>query len=120
MLAGKLPTAMNTTAGTSPKTESTGKAQQAASPAITPQVFTLTILGLGVFADSFGCYFLNRTARIELESAARFTGLVYALCIAGSDFAQFEKAANSSYPRRVNSRTQKYSRPTISNCWRIQ
>jgi hypothetical protein len=99
LVAGKLLTTVNTTAGTSPKTDTTGKDQQSASPAITPQVFTLTILGLGVFAVSFGCYFLSRTAFIELESAARFTGLADALCIAGGDFTQFEKAVNLLVPK---------------------
>ena len=100
-LAGKLLASVTTITGASPKTDTTAKdsAQLVAKPAVTPQVFTLTSLALGVFAVSFGCYFLSKTALIELESASRLTGLADALCVAGSDFAKFEKAVALLVPK---------------------
>ena len=47
----------------------------------------------------FACFLLGRSAFFEIELAARFNGLADALCIAGSDFGQLEKAANLLVPK---------------------
>ena len=61
--------------------------------------FALIILILCLSVISFASYLLARTAFIELETAARFIGLADALCIAGDDFEQLEKAATLLVPR---------------------
>jgi hypothetical protein len=61
--------------------------------------FALIILILCLSVVSFASYLLARTAFIELESAARFIGLADAICIAGDDFGQLEKAATLLVPR---------------------
>lgn len=61
--------------------------------------FALIILVLCLSVVSFASYLLARTAFIELETAARFIGLADALCIAGDDFDQLEKAASLLVPR---------------------
>lgn len=61
--------------------------------------FALIILILCLSVVSFASYLLARTAFIELETAARFIGLADALCIAGDNFEQLEKAATLLVPR---------------------
>jgi len=56
-------------------------------------------LVLGLFAVSFACFLLSRSAFIEIELAARFNGLADALCMAGNDLGQLEKAANFLVPK---------------------
>src|SRR5882762_9187138 len=74
------------------------KASTAAHEAV-PKTFTyvqfyaLGTLALGLFAISFACFLLGRSAFIEIELAARFSGFADALCIAGDNFEQLEKAA---------------------------
>ena len=69
-----------------------------------PQIFThiqfyaLGTLALGLFAISFACFLLGRSAFVEIELAARFSGFADALCIAGDNFEQLEKAANILMP----------------------
>jgi hypothetical protein len=55
-------------------------------------------LALGLLAICFACFLLGRTAFVEIELAARFGGLADALCIAGENFDQLEKAANFLVP----------------------
>jgi len=84
------------------------RTQQPISPAATSeldtkelfhlQLYTLGVMTLGVFAVSFACFLLGRSAFIEMELAARFGGFADALCIAGEDFGQLEKAANLLMP----------------------
>lgn len=63
------------------------------------QVFTLGTLTLGVFAVSFACYLLGRSAYVEMGMAARCVGLADALCLAGDDFERLQKAAELLVPR---------------------
>ncbi len=49
---------------------------------------------LGVCVVSFACFLLGRMAFVEVELAARFSGLADALCVAGNDFEQLKKATN--------------------------
>jgi len=62
------------------------------------QLYAIGILALGLFAISFACFLLGRTAFVEMELAARFSGFADALCIAGDNFDQLEKAANLLMP----------------------
>src|SRR5258706_3647143 len=68
-------------------------------PFIHLHIFALIILILCLSVVSFASYLLARAAFIELESAARFIGLADAICIAGDDFGQLEKAATLLVPR---------------------
>jgi hypothetical protein len=62
------------------------------------QLYAMGTLVLGLFAISFACFLLGRSAFVEMELAARFGGFADALCIAGDDFDQLEKAANLLMP----------------------
>jgi len=62
------------------------------------QLFAMGTLALGLFAISFACFLLGRSAFVEMELAARFGGFADALCIAGDNFEQLEKAANLLMP----------------------
>jgi hypothetical protein len=62
------------------------------------QFYALGTLALGLFAISFACFLLGRSAFIEVELAARFSGFADALCIAGDNFEKLEKAANILMP----------------------
>jgi len=63
------------------------------------QFLAIATLFLAVLAISFACFLLGRSAFVEIELAARFNGLADALCIAGNDFGQLEKAANLLVPK---------------------
>lgn len=63
------------------------------------QFFAIATLFFGFLAISFACFLLGRSAFIEIELAARFSGLADALCIAGNDFDQLEKVANILVPK---------------------
>jgi hypothetical protein len=63
------------------------------------QLFAIATLFLGLCAISVACFLLGRSAFVEIEFAARFNGLADALCIAGNDFGQLEKAANLLVPK---------------------
>ncbi|MCX5632835.1 MAG: hypothetical protein NTW93_04050 [Phycisphaerae bacterium] len=63
------------------------------------QFLAIATLVLGLFAISFACFLLSRSAFVEIELAARFNGLADALCIAGNDFGQLEKVANLLMPK---------------------
>jgi hypothetical protein len=62
-------------------------------------IFALIILILCLAVVSLASYLLARTAFVEFDSAARFTGLADAICISGGDFAQLEIAASLFVPR---------------------
>ena len=62
------------------------------------QLYVLGTLTLGVLAISCACFLLGRTAFIEIELAARFSGIADALCIAGENLEQLEKAAGFLVP----------------------
>jgi hypothetical protein len=62
------------------------------------QLYALGTLALGLLAISFACFLLGRTAFVEIELAARFSGIADALCIAGDNFEQLEKAADLLVP----------------------
>ncbi len=59
----------------------------------TLQAFALTTLVLGVLAASLAGYLVGKAGFMELERAGKLSGLADALCLAGNDFGQFEKAA---------------------------
>lgn len=63
------------------------------------ELYAVGVLALGLLAVCFACFLLGRTALIEIELAARFNGFADALCIAGENFDQLEKAANLLVPR---------------------
>ncbi len=63
------------------------------------EIVTLVTLVLGLFAVSFACFLLGRSAFVEIELAARCSGLADALCIAGEDFERLEKAADLFVPK---------------------
>jgi len=63
------------------------------------QFFVMGTLILGLSAISFACFLLGRSAFVEIELAARYSGLADALCIAGNDFGQLEKAVNLLVPK---------------------
>ena len=63
------------------------------------QFFAIGTLILGLFVISFACFLLSRSAFVEIELAARYGGLADALCIAGNDFEQLEKAVNLLVPK---------------------
>lgn len=63
------------------------------------EVVTLVTLVLGLFAVSFACFLLGRSAFVEIELAARYSGLADALCIAGDNFERLEKAAALLVPK---------------------
>jgi hypothetical protein len=62
------------------------------------EMYAIGVLALGLFAICFACFLLGRTAFVEIELAARFVGVADALCIAGEDFDQLEKAVNLLVP----------------------
>lgn len=67
--------------------------------AIRLEVYAVSLLALGLLAVCSACYLLGRSALVEIELAARFNGFADALCIAGENFDQLEKAANLLVPR---------------------
>jgi len=79
--------------------KATGEAKETKKPFLQEQLFAMTTLILGTAIVSFACYLLGRSAFIEIELAARFSGLADALCIAGNDFTQLEKAATILVPK---------------------
>jgi hypothetical protein len=56
-------------------------------------------LTFGVTIISFAAYLLGRSALIEMESSTRFSGLADAICVAGDDLEQFERAASICVPK---------------------
>ena len=60
--------------------------------------FAMGMLLFGVSAIALACYFLGRSALIELELAARSNGLADALCIAGGNMETLEKASSLLVP----------------------
>jgi beta-lactamase regulating signal transducer with metallopeptidase domain len=67
--------------------------------AIRIEVYAVSVLALGLLAICFACFLLGRSAFVEIELAARFNGFADALCIAGENFEQLEKAANLLVPK---------------------
>lgn len=63
------------------------------------QIFATATLILGLSIISFACYLLGRTSFFEIELAARFGGLADALCLAGNDLGNLEKAAAILVPK---------------------
>jgi hypothetical protein len=63
------------------------------------QFLAIVTLVLGLCAVSLACYFLGRAGCMEIELAARFGGLADALCLAGSDFDQLERAVLILVPK---------------------
>jgi len=62
------------------------------------EVYAVSVLTLGLLPVGFACFLLGRSAFVEIELAARFDGFADALCIAGENFDQLEKAANLLVP----------------------
>jgi hypothetical protein len=62
------------------------------------EIYAIGVLALGLSAICFACFLLGRTAFVEIELAARFVGFADALCIAGENFEQLEKAVNLLVP----------------------
>ncbi len=83
--------------------ESSGSKTSPAQPAVATQashfeLYSVGVLALSLLAVCFACFLLGRTAFVEIELAARFVGLADALCIAGENLDQLEKAANLLVP----------------------
>ena len=100
--AGRTINAINTITENSTAPDSVNSSEGANSdkkPYISLPVFALTTLILGVFAISFACYLLGKVAFIEIESAERLRGIADALCIAGNNFEQLEKATDLLVPK---------------------
>jgi hypothetical protein len=62
------------------------------------EIYAIGIVALGLLAVCFACFLFGRTAFVEIELAARFGGLADALCLAGEDFGQLERAAGFLVP----------------------
>ncbi len=62
------------------------------------ELYGIGVLALGLLAICFACFLLGRTAFVEIELAARCGGFADALCLAGENFDQLEKAANLLVP----------------------
>jgi hypothetical protein len=62
------------------------------------ELYAIGVLALSVLVICFACFLLGRTAFVEIELAARFVACADALCLAGGDFDQFEKAINLLSP----------------------
>src|SRR5437899_6808224 len=77
--------------------EITGSTQGANTNSTHIVILSTLIAALSVV--SFACYLLCRSAFVEIELAARFSGLADALCIVGSDFEQLEKAVAIFVPK---------------------
>lgn len=73
--------------------------KEAKSAILYVQLFAMATLILVLSVVLFACYLLGRSAFIETELAARFSGLADAICIAGNDFGQLEKAAAILVPQ---------------------
>ena len=83
------------------KTSGPGASITLASPggrASHPELYAIGVLALGVLPVCFACFLLGRAAFVEIELAARFLAFADALCLAGEDLAQWEKAANLLLP----------------------
>src|SRR5271166_946820 len=62
------------------------------------ELYAIGVLALSLLAVCFACFLLGRTAFVEIELAARFAAFADALCLAGENFDQLEKAANLLMP----------------------
>jgi hypothetical protein len=67
--------------------------------ALRTEVYVVSVLALGLLAVCFACFLLGRSALVEIELAARFNGFADALCIAGENLDQLEKATSLLVPR---------------------
>lgn len=65
----------------------------------TLHMFAVITLVLAVSAVSFACYLLGKSAFVELETAGRLSGIADALCIAGDNLEQLERAAALLVPK---------------------
>jgi hypothetical protein len=72
--------------------------QPAESKSFHVEIYAVGVLALGLVAVGFACFLLGRTAFVEIEMAARFSGLADALCIAGDNFEHLEKATELLMP----------------------
>ncbi len=66
--------------------------------AIRIEIYAVSVLAVGLLAVCFAFFLLGRSAFVEIELAARLNGFADALCIAGENFDQLEKAANLLVP----------------------
>jgi hypothetical protein len=75
-------------------------AKQSTIEAKTPHIefYAIGVLSLSLLSVGFACFLLGRTAFVEIELAARFAAFADALCLAGENFEQFEKAVNLLSP----------------------
>jgi hypothetical protein len=62
------------------------------------ELYSIGVLALSLIAVCFACFLLGRTAFVEIELAARFAAFADALCLAGENFDQLERAANLLLP----------------------
>src|SRR5713101_6293203 len=62
------------------------------------ELYAIGVLALSLLAVCFACFLLGRTAFVEIELAARFAAFADALCLAGENLDQLEKAANLLLP----------------------
>jgi hypothetical protein len=83
--------------------ETTGSRTMSAQPTADSastrvELYSIGVLALGLLAVCFACFLLGRTAFVEIELAARSAAFADALCLAGENFDQLEKAANLMLP----------------------
>jgi hypothetical protein len=62
------------------------------------ELYAIGVLALSLLTVCFACFLLGRTAFVEIELAARFAAFADALCLAGDNFDQLEKAVNLLVP----------------------
>jgi len=62
------------------------------------EFYAIGVLSLSLLAICFACFLLGRAAFVEIELSARFAAFADALCLAGDNFGQLEKAANLMLP----------------------
>jgi len=62
------------------------------------ELYAIGVLVLSLLAICFACFLLGRSAFVEIELSARFVAFADALCLAGDNFDQLEKAVNLLLP----------------------
>jgi len=73
--------------------------QQAGSKVLNVDILIIAFFIIGLITAFAASYICFKSALIEIEMSARLTGLADALCVAGKDLDQFEKAASIFVPR---------------------
>jgi hypothetical protein len=96
LVANKTLSAVHTDAESSGSDTPTTHSADVRTPRV--ELYTIGVLALSLLAVCFACFLLGRAAFVEVELAARFAAFADALCLAGENFDQLEKAANLLLP----------------------